>query len=109
MSSVFKIEVGTFIFKDKRTDELIILSDCAQTTPNGLHSTERVGSLYYLSVSESKFDIVLFIIIMVSKDQDEALDIWNPHLKGVFIRGAFKIVPAEHLVIYIKDFITLTK
>lgn len=34
------MEAGTFIFKD--TDELIILPDCAQTTPNGPHGTESI-------------------------------------------------------------------
>lgn len=65
----------------------------------------------YLSLSESKFDLVLFIMIMGSKDQDKDLE---KHLESTSKKGhikrAFRTnVPAEQLELHVKDFITLTK
>lgn len=62
------------------------------------------GGLNYLILSESKFDLVLFIMIMASEDQDKDLEkrLESASKKG-HIKGAFKThVPAEHLVIDIE-------
>lgn len=69
------------------------------------------GHLNYLSLSESKLDLVLVIMIMERKDQDKDLE---KHLdstsKKGYIKRAFRTnVPVQHLVIYITAFITLTK
>ena len=82
------MQVKIHAFKKMAVIKLLFIHNMLITGIRWVWRTRAEGHLKYLSLSESRFDLVLFIMIMESKDQDKDLEknIWNPHLKRVTLR-----------------------